>query len=247
MTLISELSFQFAFQMLCVGSYYLLKCSGKGLDCKSKACKHITQGKPLVISESIIWRLSILFDKAKHQNGQSQHVCSCVSSVRNDKCLTENFCQHEQTFLHLNDETHELSDVHLHMYSEAINQLEELEPLLKGFHSLFPSLDEITTVSSCIQQMMAQIGLQSGVLIPANELPQGNLLSLSGNIESISIYDFKPKCTCSSFTVCEHWSRCEVCMLVNDDCYTVISCHTLIIDVAGSDGYFNLRCRFVVA
>ncbi|KAG6468308.1 hypothetical protein ZIOFF_072984 [Zingiber officinale] len=151
------------YQMLRVGSYYLLKCSGKGLDCKSKA--------------------------SKHQNGQSQHVCSCVSSVRNDKCLTENFCQPGQTFLHLNDETHGLSDVHLHMYSEAINQLEELESLLKSFHT--------------------------------NELPQGNLLSLSGNIESISIYDFKPKCACSSFTVCEHWSTCEVCMLVNDDCHTV--------------------------
>ncbi|XP_042449828.1 CST complex subunit CTC1-like isoform X2 [Zingiber officinale] len=209
------------YQMLRVGSYYLLKCSGKGLDCKSKACKHITQVKPLVISESIIWRLSILFDEAKHQNGQSQHVCSCVSSVRNDKCLTENFCQPGQTFLHLNDETHGLSDVHLHMYSEAINQLEELESLLKSFHSIFPSLDKITTVSSCIQQMMAQAALTSGILIPANELPQGNLLSLSGNIESISIYDFKPKCACSSFTVCEHWSTCEVCMLVNDDCHTV--------------------------
>ncbi|KAG6503143.1 hypothetical protein ZIOFF_035433 [Zingiber officinale] len=209
------------YQMLRVGSYYLLKCSGKGLDCKSKACKHITQVKPLVISESIIWRLSILFDEAKHQNGQSQHVCSCVSSVRNDKCLTENFCQPGQTFLHLNDETHGLSDVHLHMYSEAINQLEELESLLKSFHSIFPSLDKITTVSSCIQQMMAQAALTSGILIPANELPQGNLLSLSGNIESISIYDFKPKCACSSFTVCEHWSTCEVCMLVNDDCHMV--------------------------
>ncbi|XP_064998314.1 CST complex subunit CTC1-like [Musa acuminata AAA Group] len=208
------------YQMIRVGSYYLLKCSKKNLHCKSKGCEHMIRGKAILISETSLWSLSFLFGEDKHQRKSSGDDCSRASSVKNIEDGPNKFCQHEQMFLQFIDQTRQLSDVYLHISTEAMTQLEELEPSQQGLNNLLPSLDEIKSVSSCIQNMMSEVAMPAGIINQLNnELPQGTQISLNGNVENFFIYDCRPRSCVSSSCVanCNQWSTCKVCIYVTDD------------------------------
>ncbi|CAL9111025.1 unnamed protein product [Musa textilis] len=208
------------YQMICVGSYYLLKCSKKNLHHKSKGCEHMIRGKAIVISETSLWSLSFLFREDTHQRTSSGDDCSRASSVKNIEDGPNKFCQHEQMFLQFIDQTHQLSDAYLHISTEAMRQLEEIEPSQQGLNNLLPSLDEIKSVSSCIQYIMSEVALPAGIINQLNnKLPQGTQISLNGNVENFFIYDCRPR-SCVSYSCvanCNEWSTCKVCIYVNDD------------------------------
>lgn len=183
------------------------------------------RGKAIVISETSLWSLSFLFGEDKHQRKSSGDDCSRASSVKNIEDGPNKFCQHEQMFLQFIDQTRQLSDVYLHISTEAMRQLEELEPSQQGLNNLLPSLDEIKSVSSCIQNMMSEVAMPAGIINQLNnELPQGTQISLNGNVENFFIYDCRPRSCVSSSCVanCNQWSTCKVCIYVTDDYNMVI-------------------------
>ncbi|WOL19865.1 CST complex subunit CTC1 isoform X2 [Canna indica] len=206
-------------QLLRVGSYYLLKCSKRVLDYASKDCGDRILGKPIVISKSNFWSLSLTFGEYLREpsgGDDSSH------DERINEFSSNEDCRPEERSLRFFDRTHELSDVYLHISTD------EMDLSQQYLNSLFPALDEIINVSSCIQKMIAEV--PSGIInMLTSELPQGNQVTLCGNIENIFIYDCRPKCSVSSgcAKACKHWSICKVCIYVNDDHHKVRICGSL--------------------
>ncbi|XP_020264527.1 CST complex subunit CTC1-like isoform X2 [Asparagus officinalis] len=78
---------------------------------------------------------------------------------------------------------HKNSDVHVHFFSEE-----------KDMFRIIPEPVEVLSVSSCLHILKAKIGRTSSVADPqCRDMPQGNLISLCGNVEIIQICNYKSR------------------------------------------------------
>ncbi|XP_020083015.1 CST complex subunit CTC1 isoform X3 [Ananas comosus] len=202
------------YQLLRIGGYYLLKCSSDGLTCNLKGCECFACGKTCIDSQNTLRSVSIIFNGCNNHKGSREEHTSEVSSGRAGEPRS-----HYATELLLSsplEHFHETSDFHLDLLNE--------EHLL----GILPRPSEVLSVSSCIRMMTAEFRTTGISDLQGHWLPQGDLVSLNGNIEDVHLND----CKSTSFvsfrflTGSDQRRISSVCIHVADDtCVVQISGH----------------------
>nr|CAD1826619.1 unnamed protein product [Ananas comosus var. bracteatus] len=202
------------YQLLRIGGYYLLKCSSDGLTCNLRGCECFACGKTCIDSQNTLRSVSIIFNGCNNHKGSCEEHPSEVSSGRAGEPRS-----HYATELLLSsplEHFHETSDFHLDLLNE--------EHLL----GILPRPSEVLSVSSCIRMMTAEFRTTGISDLQGHWLPQGDLVSLNGNIEDVHLNDCKSTSFVSfSFLTGSDQRRISsVCIHVADDtCVVQISGH----------------------
>lgn len=169
-------------QLLQLGGYYILKHSHRG-QCKTAVSNKTNHDKILITPQMTLWSLSFSFGEIMHQTDPLQDHSSEVSSFGVCEAYVGIASQSKVILQQSVSQMHKNPDVHVHLCSEV-----------KDVFRTFPEFREVLSVSSCIQIMEVEVGITSSSADPqCRDMPQGNLISLCGNIEKIQTSYWKPR------------------------------------------------------
>lgn len=200
-------------QFLQLGGYYILKTTGRG-QCNTTYSNKMNNHKITVTPQMMLWRVSFSFGEIAYQTDPSEDNLSGVSSVRASDAFVGDVSQNHDLQQPLS-QMHRISDIHIHIFSEMENIIRT-----------FSKLGEVLTVSSCIRMMKTEVGTTSSAAASqGRDMPQGNLVSLFGNINNIQIFNFKPRLYVSSkhfdCTDVDQRMSCNIVIHVHDDHHNV--------------------------
>ncbi|KAF8404935.1 hypothetical protein HHK36_009830 [Tetracentron sinense] len=181
----------FKYQLLRIGGYYIMQHSKEEFLCNLKDYKHINCGKALITSKMHLWSMSFSCDEVLPLTEPSQDCPSDVSPTRKDVVLSEGYHQSELLFQRSPIQCPKAcSDVHFHLSVDAMNFLKiDAKALEEGMirPGMIPGVS--VDVSTCIGTMMTAPAQSFGAVDPECTLPEGNLISLQGDVVFFHSFD----------------------------------------------------------
>ncbi|KAG9440715.1 hypothetical protein H6P81_020880 [Aristolochia fimbriata] len=172
------------YKLLRIGALYIMQYEKEEVK-HSVACR-----KAFVTSQKPIWSISFSYEKVLHLNGSQKSHSLEASSLINGR---ERF-----TNLHMNEVSSEMStsDIRLYIPSEAADLLSGSNDSHEyGLSRPVVAVEQVLSVSACINIMATASRHVSVLCNPDCELPHGDLISLNGNI--VEIHDvLQPSASC---------------------------------------------------
>lgn len=167
-------------QLLQIGGYYITKHQEQGLFCNHRDFGYVTGGKFLITSGTSIWSLSFSYDEVFHHTVLSYDpelvTCSLHSSQQTELLLqrSSNTCHGM------------CSDIHLHLPADSKSELDvDLKVLEKDLIKTAPTVEDVANVLLCTETVMT-VSMQSLQTDgSAFLLPEGNLVSLHGQVLAV--------------------------------------------------------------
>ena len=167
--------------MLQIGGYYITKHQEQGLFCNHRYFDYVRGGKFLITSGTNIWSLSFSYDEVFHYTDPSYDPAVVTCSLRYSQ-QTELLPQRRST-----DTCHEMcSDIHLHLPADLKSELDmDLKVLEKDLIKTAPTPEEDANVPLCTGMAMTASMQSFQADDSAFLLPEGNLVSLQGQVLAI--------------------------------------------------------------
>ncbi|XP_043714330.1 CST complex subunit CTC1-like isoform X2 [Telopea speciosissima] len=176
----------FKYQLLRIGGYYILKYPEKELQCNLRDCGYRSCGKVIITSETQLWSIYFACDEDPFHTKPESSLPSDVSSRTIDANLSEGSLQNELIFQRsARQNPLSCSDVHLHLSADAMKHLKICTAAVEGLISPIMAPAKAVNVSAFIMTNMTVPVPSSGTPDPSSRLPEGDLISLHGNVLAV--------------------------------------------------------------
>ncbi|XP_042495494.1 CST complex subunit CTC1 [Macadamia integrifolia] len=184
----------FKYQSLRIGGYYILKYPEKELHCNLRDCGYGSCGKVLITSETQLWSIYFACDEGPFQTKPEWNRPPDVSSSTIDANLSEGFLENELIFQRsASQNSISCSDVHLHLSADAMKHLKLCTAAVEGLVSPIMAPAEAVKFSAFIMTNMT-VPVPSGTPDHSSKLPEGDLISLHGNVLAVHNLDCSSLC-----------------------------------------------------
>lgn len=227
----TELHILFNFQLLQIGMCYIMKCANEELLCYLKDhAKYADYDKVLITSQAPLRSLSFTSIEVIEQNEPPEEYLSAASSVGHHE-RASGTSPHDDMLFH--SSLYPISDVN-HCPSVEVTCLlrEGIKTIEYGLVRPLAMSSEVVSVSTCIKMILEAPRQPSGPSVLEWRLPEGNLISLYGNVLDVHGY-----CDAADTKVHLNGERnCNInerifqevpsgiCIHVYDDGHVVIAC-----------------------
>eukprot|EP00268_Persea_americana_P000486 TRINITY_DN10165_c0_g1_i3.p1 TRINITY_DN10165_c0_g1~~TRINITY_DN10165_c0_g1_i3.p1 ORF type:complete len:932 (+),score=150.58 TRINITY_DN10165_c0_g1_i3:434-3229(+) len=222
------------YQLLQIGMYYAVKCANEELSCNLKDhTEYANCDKVLVTSQAPLWSLSFTSVEVLQQSEPPQECLSVASSVGNNEQPFGNSPGDDVLF---HRSINPISDVNQCFSVEVTCLLSEgIKSLEDGLVKPLAMSGEPVSVTTCIQTIIEAPRQPSGPSVFEWRLPEGNLISLYGNVLDVHGYGYAAdtKSHLNSKRICNINQRVfqevpsGVCIHVYDDHHMVKICGTV--------------------
>ncbi|OVA10488.1 CST complex subunit CTC1 [Macleaya cordata] len=183
------------YQLLRVGTYYMIKYDKEELPHNvnyHEIRDHVFCGKVLVTSQTPMWSLSLLCSEVPSPSELLKNHVLPSASIRKDAVPSKSSPNSELFFQRSPSQSSETcTDVNLHLSADALGRLKvDIEALKDGSINAISISGEGANIATCIGTTTAAPLQSSGTADPGCSLPQGNLISIHGNVVDVHSFDF---------------------------------------------------------